>query len=538
MKTKENGLSVFTPRIAISGGIAYNDLAVVVDATGLIVKSGALQDVGGWVYAQRRDHHAKIVVEQVGGLLIPGLTDAHTHPALYASLAMMSSVSLYGCTTVAEIINRLRPAPLSGSIIATGWNNSVVPSLSGRDLDEAFPDRKVIVYDPSFHGAIVSRPMGADIEELLRSRPHVAGCLTKDGRATEDCGLAGMEVGESAFSQLELEMAIEALLLKYLKQGITGVHDLCMRTEMQIRAVLSLRNRWQEKYGFEFPITRIYLRPEHITFLVNNLPDLESEGLFTGSDFRRMVGLKLFADGSFGARTAALSQPYLGTGCKGLWFDSPEYVEDSLCQAAKHGITTVAMHAIGDSGVQEALLTAKRWQKLASTRGFSQVFRIEHFELPLPLKETLQMAKDLGVWVCPQPNFLLDAPYRDRLGDRVEWICPHRAILDAEINTMTGTDGMPDSNLYAIYLATHAKYAHQRLSLPDAIDAATVAVGRFEGDNRGTLAEGQKADLLVADELLHKMLIEGDADDVYDPNKITALERQIKEVYKSGQPAR
>jgi len=538
---------VFAPDLMVSGRIvskatgSRDDTAFVVDTeSGLIVKTGNIVDVGGWVMAQRRYSGRAVAAEHFGGFVLSGLSDAHEHPVLYASLSMMGAVSVYGANTSAEVVNKLGaafPDDAKASIIGTGLNTAVVKDLCTDHLEQLFPGQDVVVYDGSFHGAVVSRSLGAKIESLMKSRPNAAGHLDKNGCATEDYGLSGLEIIEAAYTQEELEGAIEAKLDKYLRQGITSVHDLCMRSTKQVLATLTLRKRWKQEWGYEFPITRMYMRPKHIAFVVEHLSELERSGLLTSDDFRRMCGLKLFADGSFGSYTAKLSKPYINRDSDGAWFDTPEYIHDSLALAAEHGITTVAMHAIGDAGVNQALITASDWTGMGKDRGFDPVFRIEHFELPLPLKETLHAARELGIVVVPQHNFLLDAPYRDRLGDRVDFICPHRSILDAGIPMMSGTDGMPDSVLYAIYLATHANQECQRLTLQEAIAAATVAVGRFEGDNRGTLEVGQKADVILANGLLFTMSHEGEGDPnlSWNPAHVEALEHQINRVYKGGQ---
>lgn len=143
-----------------------------------------------------------------------------------------------------------------------------------------------------------------------------------------------------------------------------------------------------------------------------------------------------------------------------------------------------------------------------------------------------------------QPNFLLDYPYVDRLGERVYETCPHRAALDEGIRLMLGTDCMPPSMLFAIFAATHAPEAHQRLSLSEALRAATATCGQFENSARGLLVEGAPADLIVADPALMARLeaaptsrrewtelsIGGSSPEVI----ITELESMVRRAYKGG----
>jgi len=175
---------------------------------------------------------------------------------------------------------------------------------------------------------------------------------------------------------------------------------------------------------------------------------------------------------------------------------------------AKHGLNQLAIHAIGDKGIQQAVELAQHWVHLAEQGKFDPTkMRIEHFELPTPLDKVLSKTKNLGIWVTPQPNFLLDYVYEDRLGERVKLLCPHQKILDYKVPMMFGTDGMPNSMLYAVWSATHAPEAKQRIKFEDALFAATQAVGQYEGNIRGTLKEGAPADIIVADPAILAKLI-------------------------------
>ena len=64
-----------------------------------------------------------------------------------------------------------------------------------------------------------------------------------------------------------------------------------------------------------------------------------------------VVGIKLFADGSIGSRTAYMKEPYLDTGERGILLLSDETLERVLSFADSNGLR-VYIHAIGDGAVE------------------------------------------------------------------------------------------------------------------------------------------------------------------------------------------
>src|SRR5206468_2421222 len=98
-----------------------------------------------------------------------------------------------------------------------------------------------------------------------------------------------------------------------------------------------------------------------------------SEGL--GDDQLRFHGIKLFADGSFGGRTAALHEPYTDTtGSKGRLNYSDAQLADLARRTDAAGLPLSA-HAIGDAAIDQVAVS------LAALPKSKIRHRIEHFEL-------------------------------------------------------------------------------------------------------------------------------------------------------------
>ena len=540
---KKEGFIHFSPDADESGSPFKNEdkKDIIVDQmSGDIIKTGNPSDIDAYLKA-KKEYEGKEVSEKIeGGSNISGITEAHTHPAGYSTFEMMKAVPLFGVGSEKGILSKMKDASSERDpqkpIVAIGWDTSKVKKITKEEIEEVMEGKSGVICDASFHGGVVFGKVAEKLAELTNGQ-KLSGHFGKNGQVSEQFLIKALEVAESDYSVDQIVEGLEKRMDKYLGQGITAVHDMLPLTSNQFIAELILRKKWESERQIDFPIRKIFLSSSQLKEITSRLPELERSGLLTQEEIPQLLGLKLFADGSFGTHTAKLSESYSDIGGTGIFYDKVGQMNEAMKIAAEHGIDSVAMHAIGDKGIQRAIKTAKDWMKIADEKKVNPgKFRIEHFELPMPLESTLKETKDLGIWVTPQPNFLLDYVYKDRLGERTRLICPHQEIVNAGIPMMFGTDGMPDSMLYAIYLATHAENPKQRLSLTDALLAATLAASQYEGSNRGELKEGNKADIIVANPALLKQLTAGKPD-VNQENtyqRIAELEGQIRKVYKNG----
>ena len=213
----------------------------------------------------------------------------------------------------------------------------------------------------------------------------------------------------------------------------------------------------------------------------------------------RIHGIKLFADGSIGARTAALFEDYADRpGSKGDLLLDASTIAGAIRAAHDSGLT-VAVHAIGDRAIAEVL---QAFSRIPEGESFSQGDRLEHFEIPRE-GDAHELAR-LGVRVCMQPNFvaewgLPDGMYERALGvNRARAMNPFRSVLDAGCALFFGSDGMPLSPLYGIRAALSHPREGERLDIHEAHALYTRAPAEAFGEERsGLLREGWVADLAV-----------------------------------------
>jgi predicted amidohydrolase YtcJ len=231
------------------------------------------------------------------------------------------------------------------------------------------------------------------------------------------------------------------------------------------------------------------------------------------------IGGDLPTDGSVGARTAAVSEPFTGTGDRGTTY----YTDDELVGFfhGAHGAgLQVGVHAIGDRAIEQ-VLTA--WERIYASldsrerRHFrARRHRIEHFEMPSTTQ--IERAAMLGLAASVQPAFDLtwggtDGLYQRRLGaDRAFAMNPIRSMLDRGIVVGAGSDS-PVTALDP-WLAVQAMEQHhdptQRLGRVEAIRVHTVGSARLahQEEKKGLLEPGAHADFaayevdpLTADEV-------------------------------------
>jgi len=477
------------------------------------------------------------IVTTNGGVLLPGLTDAHMHPLFYSMISALEPISLAGLgkeQVVATFKNAAENDAAKKAILFLDLDSSSVSGINAELLDSIFGSRNVCVYDASFHSGIVTSSVMSRIQEHTKGR-SIPGFLKDDGNFAEAYGFEVMSIliGDN---QNLLTEAIEKSLWHSFSIGTTTLHDLLAFDLESFKTLLQVRKSWGEKYKFDFPITRFYLRHKVAIELIEVWQEWRDQGLMSEEDLWSSFGIKIFADGSFGSRTAHVSEKYSDCPSCGLIFDTDEDVREAIEWSDETEFQSMALHAIGDQGIKRILELVQEHKESGYTNT-NTMFRIEHFELPS--KELIALAKKYNVHAVPQPNFLLDLKYKDRLEQRVDAICPLSDISDAEVPMLFGTDGMPESMLYAIYISTHARESSQRLALEQALHYSCESAAIFEGNRKGTIEVGQKADLILADASLIDDLKPGEPDIPLESaavqRKVEHLHSKIQMVFKSGQ---
>ncbi|UCG38711.1 MAG: amidohydrolase, partial [bacterium] len=216
----------------------------------------------------------------------------------------------------------------------------------------------------------------------------------------------------------------------------------------------------------------------------------------------RLLGMKAFLDGSLGARTAALSEPYADDpGTKGDLL-VPEDELRGMVRWAEERRLQLFLHAIGDRAVDVALDAIGA----EAADGNPLRHRIEHLEYARP--EQLGRMKELRVIASMQPNFAHQWSHpggmnEERLGpERASRTDACREVWSEGIPLAFGSDCMPFGPMTGLQGAVNHPVEDQSLPPVVALRAYTSgsAWAIHAEDWLGAIIPGMAADLVLLSE--------------------------------------
>lgn len=465
-------------------------------AKALAIRGDRILAVGTETQAARWEGRRTRRLDVRGRVVLPGFIDAHAHMADAA--AERGWTDLAGTRNLGNALERLRAAawrtPRGGWVLGKDWDEAKWAERrypTREDLDRVSTEHRVVARRIDCHMASANSLALGGTEELVGLRGfEVDAAGRPTGILKEDAFAAFQRRFEPTSAAIEAGLSPIARMAHRL--GITSIHDIVDAD--QLRA-------YQRAHRVGGLGLRVYAMPRD-----SLLSHLVSAGLATGlgDAWLRLGAVKVFADGSLGAYTAALSRPYEGRpGDTGLLVHREEELTALLSLAHRSGFQT-ATHAIGDAAIRQVLGVLEA--VLQDHPRADHRHRIEHYELPDD--DTLTRTRAAGLIASCQPNFVgqWSGPgdvYETRLGTaRASGNNPYRRILRHRIPLCFGSDGMPYGPLYGIHSAVNGFFDDQRLPVDEAIRGYTAggAYASFEGHLKGTLEPGKLADFVVLED--------------------------------------
>ncbi|MFW6318358.1 MAG: amidohydrolase [Halorubrum sp.] len=486
-----------------AGGDAVREAVAVRD--GVVVRTGRTHDVELLAGVDTD------VVDLDGRVLLPGFVDAHTHLTTVGRYLVHADLSAADSPDGAVDLLAERAAEVeseeSGSeapdgdgsagdwVLGYGYDESTWEEsryLTRADLDRVSAERPVAAFREDMHVAAVNGVALDRFADALTDAPDET-VPTDDGEPTGVLLEAAIDPIYRAVEPgpAETRAVVEAALEHCAERGITGFHDM-VRDSHAPRVYRNL-----DAAGELTARVRINYWSDH-------LDAAREVGLATnaGSEMVRTGAIKSYTDGSFGGRTARLSEPYADAPDEtGQWVVDPEELKETVADATDAGFQFTA-HAIGDEAV-DAVLDA--YEEASRTDPGESRHRIEHVELADD--DAIERLAEAGVVASVQPNFLKwareDGLYEERLGpERTAETNRYREMLDAGVALAFGSDGMPMDPLVGVHHAVTAPAESQRLTVTEALRAYTsgAAYAGFDEDRFGTIEAGKRADLVALDD--------------------------------------
>jgi len=233
-----------------------------------------------------------------------------------------------------------------------------------------------------------------------------------------------------------------------------------------------------------------------------------------GSETIRLGWAKIYADGALGSRTAAVFDPYPGTGDRGI-LRLDEAALHAVIAAARDARIAVAIHAIGDRAVATALDALGH---AARRHAGAPADRLEH--LQLVRGRDLGRLATLDVTASVQPTHAAsDRATADELWDGSRGLLyPWRSLADAGATLAFGSDAPIETAdpWVGIFTAAHRRFPSdesgdwrtgEAVSAAEALAAYTIGPARAAGrSDEGHLRVGAVADLAVLNVDLETLL--------------------------------
>ncbi len=462
------------------------------------------------------------IIDAQGKLVLPGFNDSHLH--FFALGAFLSSVNCYGLTSIEAIINqgkeflRNHPSKENQAVIGMGWNQDYFIDekrlLNRHDLDKISTTVPLIFKRTCIHVAVCNTK-ALELAKITKDTPQVEGGTFEVDEHGHPTGVFN-ENAQSLLECLEPKVTLEQVK-EYLLTATN--HALCHGlTSVQVGDLSQNR----PEFSLIIPAYKQLIQEGKIPIRINlqccffdptSFQKFIDLGYSTGygDDHFKIGPLKLFVDGSLGARTALMRQPYK---------DNPETNGIAcLSQDQLNGLVSLAntnkfqvlVHAIGDEAIHRVLTS---YESLGNSRNPLR-HAINHCQITdFNLLKRFQQSNILAL---VQPIFLHYDLHivEDRVGKEL-------ASSSYAFNTMEklglsiayGTDApVEDLNPFnCISCAVTRKdlndhptqgfYPEESVSALTAIERYTLggAYASFEENIKGSLEVGKVADLIILDQ--------------------------------------
>ena len=476
------------------------------------------------------------VINLRGKTVVPGFIDCHTH---FLSFALsLNQVNLDQIKSFDHILSqikifakKLRPKEW---LVGRGWDKNILKeegNFTKEILDKICPENPAALRSKDHHllwvNSLALKLAGID---KYKKDPQ-GGKIDRHPTCGEPTGILKEEACELIWEKVpspspeKSKRLLKEAMKKANSFGLTGIHNL-----------------EEQKAVFFF---QKFLKDEELSLRVcfwiskEDLDSAISLGLQSGfgDENIRFGGLKLYSDGALGSQTALMFEPYENSEDNfGIQVTSQEELTQAVRKASQAGIG-VAIHAIGDRAVHQALNAIE-----SSTQNKKLRHRVEHAQLISP--QDMERFSKLGVIASVQPYHapsdrdIVDKYWVKREGFRY----PYKSLLNHQTKLVFGSD-VPIETMDAlriIYAAVTRKsagpmgkegqrrrawYPQECLSVPEAVFAYTqgASYASYEEKIKGSIQIGKLADMVVL------------SDDIFETETARILDTKVEKTIVAGE---
>ena len=428
-------------------------------------------------------------VDLPGTTIFPGFVDAHVH--LSGTGTILAGLDLSGARSRDDLLARARQhaASASGPVIGQGFDETRWPDaeLPTRAELDPISSQSLLIIRADGYVSVVNTPTlrSANLEGLNGVERDDAGEPT--GRLRGEANArAQLWYFESLPDRVIQEAQLRAAALA-ASRGVTCVHEMAIPDKRGRRDAEVLLG-----HADDLPVDLVtYVADRDMPWVVGDLG-------------QQRIGGDLFLDGSIGARTAALSEPYADAAERGPLAYEDDELAEFLHNAHLAGLQT-GLHVIGDSAIEQSL---RVWERVYGSLGTrerrhfrARRHRLEHFEMAS--ESQVERAGALGLAISVQPAFdaLWGHPggmYELRLGEeRATRMNPFRTLVTRGLEVGAGSDTpvTPLDPMLAVWALQNHHDPAQRMSREEALRLCTVGAARLAHlEKKGRLEPGAASD--------------------------------------------
>jgi len=503
-------------------------------AQAVAVRSGRIIGVGSDVEIRGFVGPETVLIDLEGRTVTPGLLDAHAHFwSSGADRLYVLDLSYPNVESVRDVVEAVA-GQVSGLeagawVQGNGWDEGKLEELRyiyASDLDAVSPENPVWLSHTMGHYG-VANSLALEMAGITASTPDPAG-------GTIDRGPDGVPTGvlkESAqgmvsrmmppFTDEQTREGIRELARAFNQECMTGVKDLGLtdRAWTAYEAIRDEGNLNLRVFGLWSGGRSLEATREIIQRIQSETrPDASS-----GDDQLIRGGVKLYIDGSGGARTAWLYDDWnrdfggVDEGNKGYPVVDPEMLREQIRMYHDAGIH-VSVHAIGDRAID--WVVDSYWLALEASPTAGLRHGIIHANIPTDhaLDRMAEMqARFDAAYPEPQANFTwwIGDTYAGNFGpERALRLNPFRTYVEKGIRWAGGSDYpvTPFPARYGIWASMAREpllgvYGIRPYGTAEAVDARTslrsfttwAAHQMFLEEKVGSIEVGKSADLAVWD---------------------------------------
>lgn len=516
-KVKKEGINM-EATIALVNGIIVT-MNAEEEHQAVAIKNDRIIGLGSNEEIMKLTNMMTSIIDLEGKTVLPGFIDTHAHIIGYGFA--FESVDLFGVQSQKALIERCKhfiaskKIPEGTWVLGRGFNQNEFTD------DSDFPTTEVLNLISKEHPILLLRTcghIGVTNELALESASVTKKTFVRGGTfdkyengevngVIREASLEWFKKQIAKFRTVDdLKRAIKVGGRELLKYGITSIHtedsyDLGYSGDLS-----DVHEAYRQLIASnELPL-RIYQKvslprkPDLLEFLEQPLRTGD------GNDYFRMGPMKLWADGTLGARTAALLESYSDEKNQmGILVYEDDEITDMI-KVAQENDMQVCIHTIGDAALEQVI----KGYELVDVSKSKYRHRIVHCQIGN--YDQYERIGKLNLSINIQPiQTATDYPLiEERLGvERASTCHAWKTCIDYGVNVTASSDvpcsySLDSANIFrsiAPIINREKWLVKESVSVIEALKMYTInaAISAHEDEVKGTISIGKLADVIILD---------------------------------------